>query len=165
MLKKTVMKTISTIAVILLFAVRANAQTASVQPILDQYLTVKDALVKSDPVRTSAYAAQLVKTINSTSDTGLQPNERKELADGRAKLLKAAEKISKATDLVKQRTAFAELSLTMWKLVKNAESIKVPVYYQYCPMKKSYWLSTEAAIKNPYYGADMLTCGNVAAQK
>jgi len=28
-------------------------------------------------------------------------------------------------------------------------------------MKKTYWLSNEAAIKNPYYGNAMLNCGNV----
>jgi hypothetical protein len=28
-------------------------------------------------------------------------------------------------------------------------------------MKKMYWLSSEAAIKNPYYGKMMLTCGSV----
>jgi len=37
-----------------------------------------------------------------------------------------------------------------------------PLYQQYCPMKKSYWLSKDAAIKNPYYGKQMLTCGKVS---
>jgi hypothetical protein len=29
-------------------------------------------------------------------------------------------------------------------------------------MKKSYWLSADEAIKNPYYGNMMLTCGKVS---
>jgi len=28
-------------------------------------------------------------------------------------------------------------------------------------MKKAVWLSNEKAIKNPYYGSQMLTCGKV----
>jgi len=28
-------------------------------------------------------------------------------------------------------------------------------------MKDAYWLSNETAIKNPYYGSRMLTCGSV----
>jgi hypothetical protein len=28
-------------------------------------------------------------------------------------------------------------------------------------MKKAYWLSPDKAIKNPYYGSAMLTCGKV----
>ena len=40
-----------------------------------------------------------------------------------------------------------------------------PVYYQFCPManggKGANWLSKENAVKNPYYGAQMMTCGKV----
>lgn len=159
------MKIITTLAVALLFASRADAQTATLQPVLEQYITVKDALVKSDAVRTAAFATQLVKTIKGISAAGLQPEERKQFESQQAGLVKAAEKISKATDLEKQRAAFASLSTGMWKLVKAAESITVTVYYQYCPMKKSYWLSLEPAIRNPYYGAGMLTCGNIDSKK
>lgn len=155
------MKTIATIVVALLFAVRTEAQTATLQPVLEQYMNVKDALVKSDAVRTAAFATQLVKTIKGITASGLQPAERKAFENQQAALVKAAEKISKATDLVKQRDAFATLSTGMWKIVKVAESITVTVYYQYCPMKKGYWLSLEPAIKNPYYGAGMLDCGNI----
>lgn len=155
------MKIITTIAVALLFASRADAQTVTLQPVLEQYITVKDALVKSDAVRTAAFAGQLVKTINGITAEGLQKEERKAFEKQKAGLVKAAEKISKSGDLEKQRDAFAALSTGMWSLVKVAESISVTVYYQYCPMKKGYWLSLEPAIKNPYYGADMLNCGNI----
>ena len=41
------------------------------------------------------------------------------------------------------------------------------VYYQHCPMynqKKggADWLSLDKAIKNPYLGSKMLTCGSIA---
>lgn len=159
------MKIITTITVVLLFAMHADAQTTTLQPVLDQYITVKDALVKSDAVRTAAFAGQLVKTINGITAEGLQKEERKAFEKQKAGLVKAAEKISKSGDLEKQRDAFATLSVGMWNLVKVAESITVTVYYQYCPMKKSYWLSLEPAIKNPYYGASMLTCGNIDSKK
>jgi hypothetical protein len=45
-----------------------------------------------------------------------------------------------------------------------AKAVKLsvqPVYQDYCPMKKAYWLSSEAAIKNPYYGSQMLSCGKI----
>jgi hypothetical protein len=155
------MKIITTIAVALLFASRTDAQTATLQPVLEQYITIKDALVKSDAVRTAAFAGQLVKTINGITVEGLQQEERKAFEKQKAGLVKAAEKISKSGDLEKQRAAFSTLSTGMWNLVKVAESITVTVYYQYCPMKKSYWLSLEPVIKNPYYGADMLVCGNI----
>ncbi len=46
----------------------------------------------------------------------------------------------------------------MYTLLKVAK-YEEPVYYQYCPMKDSNWLSKEETIKNPYYGAQMLSCG------
>jgi hypothetical protein len=39
------------------------------------------------------------------------------------------------------------------------------VYYDYCPMAKNdqgaNWLSDVKEIKNPYFGAKMLSCGEV----
>jgi len=38
-------------------------------------------------------------------------------------------------------------------------------FYDYCPMafnnEGAYWLSDQAAIRNPYFGDAMLTCGTV----
>ena len=31
----------------------------------------------------------------------------------------------------------------------------------YCPMKKAHWLQHDAKITNPYFGTEMLDCGDV----
>jgi hypothetical protein len=49
------------------------------------------------------------------------------------------------------------------KIAKASKLATEPIYQQYCPMKKSNWLSSEKPIKNPYYGSSMLTCGQVVA--
>ena len=50
----------------------------------------------------------------------------------------------------------------IYSLIKVAK-YEVPVYFQHCPMyndgKGANWLSKENAVKNPYYGSMMLTCG------
>jgi len=50
----------------------------------------------------------------------------------------------------------------MYDLIKTTKP-ETPVYYQHCPManggKGANWLSKENAVKNPYYGSQMLTCG------
>jgi hypothetical protein len=46
-------------------------------------------------------------------------------------------------------------------MAKGVKLSSEPIYQQYCPMKKAAWLSNESAVKNPYYGSSMLTCGNV----
>ncbi len=151
-LKLKEMKTILIIIATALLSVPAFSQNTEI--IFNQYLAVKDALIKSDPEAANKCAVLLQKAIESTASF----NSKKDL-------LKAVQKMGKTKVIEKQRIAFAEVSLIMWKVVKSSSDIKQDVYYQYCPMKKMYWLSTEAAIKNPYYGSKMLTCGNVADKK
>lgn len=159
------MKNTIIIIMAILFSTALNAQTLGIQPVLDSYLKVKDALVKSDAKKAAEYANGLVATINKVDEKQLKDKEQKAFKSSKDDLLKAAQKVAKTSDLEKQRTAFADLSPLVWQLVKDAESASQQVYYDYCPMKKTYWLSTDSAIKNPYYGATMLTCGNISDQK
>jgi hypothetical protein len=78
------------------------------------------------------------------------------------KLTFDARHISESKDIAHQREHFANFSANFFKLAKAVKLTDNPVYYAYCPMKKSYWLSADAAIKNPYYGSQMLTCGKVS---
>jgi len=68
--------------------------------------------------------------------------------------------ISESTDIAHQREHFAALSKNMYEVLKAFKVNSMPVYWQYCPMKKQSWLSETAAIKNPYYGSDMEDCGS-----
>jgi DNA-binding transcriptional regulator WhiA len=69
--------------------------------------------------------------------------------------------MSETKDLKKQREYFASFSTNMIAVAKAVKLSDKPVYHAYCPMKKASWLSSEKAIKNPYYGSSMLTCGEV----
>lgn len=113
------------------------------------YIAVKDALVKGDAATAATQAGALNKAITQHSD----------ILD---KLSADAEAISRTTDIELQRKKFKTLSDNFYSLSKSEKLSEAPVYRLYCPMKKSYWLSTETAIKNPYYGRQMLTCGNVS---
>jgi len=122
--------------------------------LLNTYYKLKDALVGSNSTLAAANAEELVKAINSTD---------KEIVndDARANLLKDANAIAQSKDIKLQREKFATLSNNMFELAKTVKLSAEPVYQQYCPMKKASWLSNEKAIKNPYYGNAMLTCGSV----
>jgi hypothetical protein len=76
-------------------------------------------------------------------------------------LSKDARQIAESKDIAKQREFFADFSANFFQLAKTAKLSAQPAYYQYCPMKKAYWLSASSDIKNPYYGKQMLTCGAV----
>ena len=140
------------IMAMLLFGYTAFAQNTNT--LLNNYISVKNALVSGDSKSASQAISTLHESVKAESSFA-QKNV----------LLKATEKLSKASGIEKQRASFNDVSTTMWKLVKGSDKVSQPVYYQYCPMKKSYWLSKEKEIKNPYYGSSMLTCGKVAETK
>ncbi|MEL4486117.1 DUF3347 domain-containing protein, partial [Shewanella algae] len=72
------------------------------------------------------------------------------------------EHINESKDIAHQRDHFMSLSKNIYEVIKVAKPTDA-VYYQYCPMankgKGANWLSKENAIKNPYYGTQMLSCG------
>lgn len=137
----------------MLFGYSAFAQNTS--NLLNKYISVKNALVNSD-----------AKEANTTISTFYEAIKSEENFTQKNDLLKATDKLSKAgNNLEKQRAAFNDVSTVLWKVVKSSDKVNQPVYYQYCPMKKAYWLSKEKEIKNPYYGSSMLTCGKVAETK
>lgn len=146
------MKKLFFLVVIMMFGYTSFAQNAN--KLLGEYLTIKDALVNGD----SKAAAQALNTFLQSIKADGDFSEKKTL-------LKATEKMVKADDIESQRAGFNDVSTTMWKVVKKSDQVKGPVYYQYCPMKKTYWISREKDIKNPYYGSAMLTCGKVVETK
>lgn len=145
------MKMLLTIMAVLFLSIGASAQHT--EAILNAYLNVKNSLVKSDNKQAIVDITSLQKAIEKSDDF-----KEKDA------LLKSVQKMSKATDLEKQRTAFADVSILLWAFVKKADNLNQSIYYQYCPMKKTYWLSNESTVKNPYYGSKMLTCGKVVEE-
>jgi len=121
---------------------------------VESYIQVKDALVNGHSKAASTALATFQQSVKSSGDF-----------KGKEVLLKAVEKMSNAANIESQRAAFNDVSVNLWKVVEKAEKMDAPVYYQYCPMKNGYWLSKEKDIKNPYYGASMLTCGKVVETK
>ena len=122
--------------------------------LLIYYYNVKNALIAGDAVSAPTNAAAFVKTINAV--------DYKIISEGNIHTLASdAGKIAEAKDIKKQREYFANFSINMAAVAKAVKLTDQPIYQAYCPMKKAYWLSNEKAIKNPYYGSSMLTCGEV----
>ena len=79
-----------------------------------------------------------------------------------AEAFSAVEKAARAmtgADLETLREQFLPLSTAMAKLVEAGALAGADIYY--CSMAEGYWLQTknDSAVKNPYYGKSMLTCG------
>ncbi len=130
----------------------AQETSVSSSDLLTQYYAVKDALVSGNSGLANTKAIEFVKT---AADAATLPEAN------RLALVKDASNIAKTKDLKKQREYFSSFSENMFALAKSTRLSAGPVYKAYCPMAKGSWLSSVSAIKNPYYGSSMLTCGKV----
>ncbi|WP_159476752.1 DUF3347 domain-containing protein [Dyadobacter sp. 3J3] len=139
-----------------------TADTDPLKAVLDAYFSVKNALVSSDGSAASVNATNLVKAIKAVKMEELGTAQHMVWMKVMKDLDLDADRISKTKDIAQQRERFTVLSDNMYNLIKNAKPVQ-PVYYQHCPMandgKGANWLSQIPTIQNPYYGAQMLSCG------
>ena len=130
--------------------------------VFDNYFVVKDAMISSDGNTTSIASKELLTAINNVKMDKLDMDVHMVWMKVVNQIKKDTELISKSKDINKQRNHFTTLSKDIYSLLKVAK-YEVPVYLQHCPMyndgKGANWLSKENAVKNPYYGSMMLTCG------
>jgi len=143
-----------------LFA-QSGSNNTSLTHLLNNYYEIKNALVNSDAAKAASAATSFVNAAKSVDMKALSENDRKAFMVVQENLKADAQSIASSDKTDVQRKAFASLSGNIYTLAKSVNLSADKIYQQYCPMKKMYWLSDEAAIKNPYYGKTMLTCGNV----
>jgi hypothetical protein len=136
------------VGVVLVFATGAvvNASDA-MKAIVGSYLEVHAALA-SDKIDGVKPAAKAIADQAARMGASGEP------------IAKAAKELEQAADIKAARTAFGDLSdavITAAKAEgwKDVDEVKLT----YCPMSKKHWLQKDATIRNPYYGASMLTCG------
>ena len=122
--------------------------------ILNSYYNLKDALVKSNSDAAGINAAAFLKAINETEKAVITPGYS-------SSLVSDATSIFRSNDIKVQREKLASLSANLLAVVKKTKLSNEPIYQMYCPMKKAVWLSDNKAIKNPYYGSAMLSCGSI----
>ncbi len=137
------------------------SQQSSLSQLLPTYYGIKDALVNGDANTAASKAAEFAKTIKAVDMKTLSKTDMTVFMSLQDKLAEDATHIASNKDIKHQREHFASFSTNLFTLAKGVKLTGQPVYYDYCPMKKAYWLSGDAAIKNPYFGSTMLTCGKV----
>ncbi|WP_121923996.1 DUF3347 domain-containing protein [Flavobacterium weaverense] len=145
-------------------AFESNKIDSKLNAVFENYFLLKDELVKTDGVTASAKAKLLSTSLSAVKMGELSKDVHKVWMKVMKNVMADAKGISATKDVKAQRVLFVSLSKKMYDLVKVAK-FQTPVYYQYCPManngKGANWLSKENAVKNPYYGSKMMTCGEV----
>lgn len=136
--------------------------------VVQNYLTIKNALVKDDSTSAATASVKLndeMKIFNKglpDGQTGLFTAAEKKIYDSvESNLKEQAEDISKSK-LADQRQHFFIMSKDVYTLVK-AFNPGITLYGDNCPMYNNgaSWLSEIKEIRNPYLGNKMPGCGSV----
>ena len=160
------MKTLKTLSLMLVLAFTISIAKAenNIDKITHDYYDVKNALAAGNSTAAQNSAKELFADLSAQPDKGLDAAQQKILDSYLDKLKFDSRHISESTAIDHQREHFESLSKNMYAVLKGLKMNTSTVYMQYCPMKKAYWLSDAATIKNPYYNDKMMTtCGKVAA--
>ena len=145
--------------------VKDTIQKEATNPLLEvysAYFGLKDALIANDGVTASNKAKELFKAIDKVPMDKMAAEQHTVWMKYMTKLSYDAEHIKGVTETEHQREHFSSLSKNMFEVMKVIKP-SYPVYYDHCPMyndgKGGDWISKESAIKNPFYGSQMLSCG------
>ena len=140
-----------------------NSQDAKAEAILKGYFNLKDALVNDDNSKAKELGNTLAQSLKSFDASSYSDSQQNELKDIIEDATEHAEHIGES-DIKHQREHFKTLSKDMTDMVAITGT-SMTIYEQYCPMydnnKGGAWLSMNDAIRNPYFGDKMLTCGKV----
>ncbi len=133
--------------------------------VIAQYFKLKNALVKDQLAPAKSAANELVQLLAKFQNGSLKASEKTAWESLSKNLTNASVKIKAAKDITELRKYFEQLSTEVILLTENYGVNQELVYKDYCPMafnnKGAYWLSETKEITNPYFGASMLTCGEV----
>ena len=133
------------------------------QAVYDAYLEMKNAFVESSSKQVASNASAIKKTLQNVNMELLKGDAHMAWMDQLKVINSTIDAISKSTDISQQRAEFAAFNEAFYQSIKQFGLHGETAYYQYCPMansdKGAYWLSETKEIRNPYFGEDMLGCG------
>lgn len=139
-----------------------KAFKSQVARVVSSYIDFKNTLVNSQPDLTFDQVKNMQTGLKQV-DMSLLNGQGHNVWMGQLDSLQTVlTQLSNTQDLAKQREHFIGLSNVMLNVVKKF-SIKGVYYQQFCPMASdgtgAYWLSEKETIYNPYFGQQMLSCG------
>ncbi len=157
---------LSLAASLLLLPALANAGSSStanfdaaMKPVLASYLKIHDALAADTLSGVKTAALAIVTDAKKLDPKGVTGEHAEHYKDLPGKITTAAQHVAAATTLDAARTAFKDLSkpMAMWGTMSKPGGVGV----YFCSMAKASWLQKQGDVQNPYFGKDMLGCGEV----
>ncbi|MBW1993891.1 MAG: efflux RND transporter periplasmic adaptor subunit [Deltaproteobacteria bacterium] len=140
----------------------------ALKPLYKAYFAWKDALA-GDNFAEAQKSAKNMKSILQKINMGLfKGDAHNAWMDFQGSLIKNLDHVHHFSAIAQLRKTFQPVSVTMIDMTNTFNPLTETIYVQHCPMadnnKGADWLSTEKQIKNPYFGASMLKCGEVTKE-
>ncbi|MGB2225533.1 MAG: efflux RND transporter periplasmic adaptor subunit [Polaribacter sp.] len=133
--------------------------------VFDAYINLKDALIKGDFKTAKQYSNAMKTHLSKVDMKLLKGDSHNDWMTISKTLAGFTKQFENASEIKGQRSVFKPLSEQLILAIEKY-GINQEVYAQFCPMadndKGGYWLSLEDKILNPYFGDQMLGCGEVA---
>jgi len=129
------------------------ASQLAFEKIVDEYYKIHEALA-SDTTNGVDQAAQKITKLASDAQPGNRAKNPDFLTIGRA-----ATALQQGKGLAQVRLQFFELSKPIVAELKRNPSIRKAAFAYYCSMADKSWVQSKKEVRNPYYGKEMLTCG------
>jgi Cu(I)/Ag(I) efflux system membrane fusion protein len=138
------------------------------QQLMQDYYQLKEAFVQSDPSSADGAADRLGNDAKALAFEEFSQDSTRfsEAQSARKSILAELAGLKGESTLLGKRQEFQMISDILYDLIKATGLNNQTVYRDFCPMfnggNGAYWLSSAAAIRNPYYGQDMLECGEIS---
>lgn len=141
---------------------QTQASADPIAPAFEAYFRLKDALVAGDSVQAPKLAVALDGTFHNMDRNKLTAAQQAVWDELMATIMEPLHPFYIATGLEEQRALFAQLTPGMLQLAQLTD-LDSPLYLMHCPMYSggADWLSRERAVRNPFFGAAMMSCGSV----
>src|SRR5260370_40785413 len=127
-----------------------DALMEPIKSVLDHYLKIQGELAKDSIKGVHEDAAAISKAVKGDEMKMLSPD-----------VATQADTLAKAKDLKAAREVFKPLSASLVKYLADNKAGVGTYHEAYCPMVKADWVQAGKAIKNPYMGKQMLSCGEL----
>lgn len=127
------------------------------------YLVMKNHFVETAPERVRKSAEDVLKSLKDIDMALLEGSAHDFYMQHYGELRNAIAAIAESGDIDQQRSQFSRFNRHFAEIIKTFGLDGETTYYQYCPMadqdEGAYWFSEISEIRNPYFGDEMLMCG------
>ncbi len=134
-----------------------DKQKALMSELIDHYIHIHHLLIYDTTAGVDIHAKEIFHMIQQLKNTSPEGQIKKIVKAMETSLTKLS-----SDNLDEAREGHVLLSRPVVKYAKEVMKNDLPLkglYIYFCPMKEESWLQTGAAIKNPFFGREMLNCG------